>query len=79
MIIVKKDVRYWVRNANCIGAQCLVLGRFALIAFRTAVASVAAESPTCLTNDYNGCPAKVDYLTDLAAKRRKNGLKLQDS
>jgi hypothetical protein len=66
MIIVKKGVR----DANCIGAQCLVLGRFKQ--------PLAAESPTCLTSAYNGCPAKVDYLTELADNRRKNGLKLED-
>jgi len=71
MIILKKDARYWVRDENCIGAKCLVLGRFKQ--------PLAAESPTCLTNAYNGCPEKVDYLTELAAKRRKNGLKLEDS
>jgi hypothetical protein len=70
MIIVKKGVRYWVRDANCIGAQCLVLGRFKQ--------PLAAELPTCLTSAYNGCPPKVDYLTELADKRRKDGLKLED-
>jgi hypothetical protein len=71
MIILKKDFRYWVRDENCIGAKCLVLGRFKQ--------PLAAELPTCLTNSYNGCPAKVDYLTELADKRRKNGLKLEVS
>ena len=71
VIIVKKGVRYWVRDANCIGARCLVLGRFKQ--------PLAAEWLTCLTSAHNGCPAKVDYLAKLADKRRKNGLKLEDS
>ena len=63
MIILKKDVRYWVRDENCIGAKCLVLGRFKQ--------PLAAESPTCLTNSYNGCPSKVDYLAELAPNGAK--------
>ena len=72
MIIAKKGVGYWVRDANCIGARCLVLGRF-----KQPLA--AGSVGTCLTSAYNGCPAKVDYLTQLTNKRRQNGLKLEDS
>jgi hypothetical protein len=70
--------RYWVRNAQCLGAECLALGLFQ---HRGAIGAAGtrntgAVSPTCMTNAYRGCPSCVKYSKELATKRRKEGLKV---
>ena len=81
MIIRKKGDphRYWVRDEKCIGAQCLALGLFQ---HRGAIGASGSRntgqlSPTCLTNAYRGCPREVEYPPGMAARRRKEGLKVQ--
>ena len=70
--------RYWVKDAQCIGAECLALG---LYQHRGAIGaagsrSTGAVSPMCMRNAYHGCPRQVNYSKELAARRRKEGLKI---
>jgi hypothetical protein len=70
--------KYWVVNAKCIGAECLAFGLFQ---HRGATMSGSRntgspDSPMCMRNAYRGCPQCVVYSKDLAAQRRKEGLKL---
>lgn len=75
----KSDARlYWVKDAQCLGAQCLALGLFQ---HRGAIGaagsrSTGAYTPTCMTNAYHGCPAAPKYSSQLAAGRRKEGMRI---
>jgi hypothetical protein len=70
--------RYWVKDAQCLGAECLALGLFQ---HRGATMSGSRNtgdvSPTCMTNAYRGCPSCPKYSNLLAAQRRKEGLRLK--
>jgi hypothetical protein len=70
--------RYWVKDALCLGAECLALGLFQ---HRGAIGAAGSRntgqlSPTCMRNAYHGCPSCVKYSKELAAARRKEGLRI---
>ena len=69
--------RYWVRDAQCIGAGCLALGLFQHRgATMSGSRNTGAVSACCMTNAYRGCPSCPTYSKELAAERRKEGLRL---
>jgi hypothetical protein len=75
---VKGDKRsYWVKDAQCLGAECLALGLFQHRGAIGAAGSrnTGAISATCMTNAY-GCPSCPKYSKELAAERRKEGLRV---
>jgi hypothetical protein len=75
----KGDPRtYWVRDASCIGAECLALGLYQHrgAAGASGTRNTGAISATCMTNAYHGCPTCPKYRQELASRRRKDGLKV---
>ena len=75
----KGDPRtYWVRDAKCIGAECLALGLYQHrgAAGASGTRNTGQLSACCLTNAYHGCPRDPKYRSELASQRRKQGLKV---
>lgn len=71
--------RYWVRDSQCLGAQCLALGNFqhrGASGMGQGSHSTGAVSPCCLTNAYHGCPDCPKYSKELTTQRRKEGIRL---
>jgi hypothetical protein len=75
-----KKRKYWIRDNDCLSAQCLVLGlyqRRGAGGMGAGSHSTGAVSACCMTNAYRGCPDCPKYSGELAAQRRKEGICLQ--
>jgi hypothetical protein len=71
--------RYWVKDRQCIGAECLAPGLYqhrGASGMGAGSHSTGAYSATCMTNAYRGCPSCPKYSKELAAQRRKEGMRL---
>jgi hypothetical protein len=70
--------RYWVRDAKCLGAECLALGLYQHRAAAGAAGSrnTGQLSACCMTNAYHGCPVCPHYRPELGKERRKEGVKV---
>ena len=75
--LIKDKKRYLVLDRDCIGRKCLALGAYQ---HRGAIGAAGSRNTgaftlCCLNNANHGCPTERPFDKELAAARRKEGIK----